>query len=168
MLKQKFESEATKLLLVNGEKNVWGLMQNKFITEAKLKRLVVCYVNNNQFISGVYAIEQLQPHEITVSYFDTNVDKQNLKTELNDQHSSLYDGIDVDTDLALVIKDNFDEIFGGNDQTRSFNGKNHDLYSLLFLYNKTSNCTSLVFDDNIEAYKKQIVLAVLTNIPDYI
>ena len=26
----------------------------------------------------------------------------------------------------------------------------------------------IVFDDNIEAYKKQIVLAVLTNIPDYI
>ena len=168
MLKQKFETEATKLLLINEEKNVWGLMQNKFITEEKLKKLVVCYVNNNQFISGVYAIEQLQKHEITVSYFDTNVDKENLKAELSAQHSSLYDGIDVDTDLALVIKDNFDEIFGGNEQTRSFNGKNRDLYSLLFLYNKTSNCTSLVFDDNIEAYKKQMVLAVLTDIPDYI
>ena len=47
----------------------------------KLTKLVVCYVNNKNFISGVYAIEQLTKHEITVSYFDTNVDKEKLNQE---------------------------------------------------------------------------------------
>ena len=80
-----------------------------------------------------------------------------MRTALIEQHEALYDGVDVERDLALLIKDDFDEIFGGNEQTRSFNGKHHDLYSLLFLYTKTSNSTSLVFDEKIEPTKNKWV-----------